>query len=162
MQYAWAWVLPGLWLSSAHNKSTKWLLQLPFVVVLAVAVAVTVTVLPLYWNSAKSFRIKKLDVRISQKLPPHYIESWFWGSQTPIPPIRGQTPTRCAYSYLIVKCHCSCCCFHCKLVCLLVGLLLPALIVIKVITNKIYMQIVQQSAQSMNWVPQQIILKYIY
>lgn len=48
----------------------------------------------------KSFRIKKLDVRISQKLPPHYIESWFWGCPCPLhkteplskPPLPQDTP----------------------------------------------------------------------
>jgi len=57
----------------AHNKSTKWLLQL-------LSEELSCCCSPCHSTKlGKSFRIKKLDVRISQKLPPHYIESWFWG-----------------------------------------------------------------------------------
>lgn len=63
----------GLRLSSGHNKSTKWLLQLLLLLSLCCCCCCC-----FHTKLSKSFRIKKLDVRISQKLPPHYIESWFW------------------------------------------------------------------------------------
>lgn len=68
-----------LWLSSGHNKSTKWLLQLLLLLSLCCCYCCCCCFCCCFHTKlSKSFRIKKLDVRISQKLPPHYIESWFW------------------------------------------------------------------------------------
>lgn len=110
----------GLWLSSGHNKSTKWLLQLLLLLSLCCCCCFCFCCC-FHTKLSKSFRIKKLDVRISQKLPPHYIESWFWAGvgggfgdgfcHTAIP------FPYAAYFHLIAKWHCSWSCWRCCFCC---------------------------------------------